>query len=241
MREGIMNAWLLSVTGGLRSASRERVSENIKTLQTGQPWNPDRFAEEQMRGLVLQVFCSAATPARQVVFSATDRETDVHNICLQAGKILARETSEDIAIVTALEPSLPGAARFAEPPVDSTTDPSQQLRQIATRLQSNLWLLPPLENRADRATAAALHTYLAEIRKQFDYSIVEGSPASESSQSAAIAQFADGIILVISAQHTRRVTARRIRDSLRAPGSRLLGTVLSDREFPMPERIYRRL
>jgi hypothetical protein len=236
MREGIMNTWLLSVTGGLRSASRERVSENVKTLQTGQQWNPDRFAEEQMRGLVLQVFCSAATPARQVVFSATDRETDVRSICLQAAETLAREGSGDVAVVTAPDVAPPGSTHL-ERSSDSTKNGNHLLRPTATRLQSNLWLLPPLENRIERPTTT-LRAYLEEVRKQFDYSIVEGSPASES---AAMAQFADGIILVISAQYTRRVTARRIRDSLSAPGARLLGTVLSDREFPMPERIYRRL
>jgi hypothetical protein len=51
--------------------------------------------------------------------------------------------------------------------------------------------------------------------------------------------FTLGIILVLSAKHTRRVTALKIKNALRQV--RLLGTVLSDREFPIPTSIYRRL
>jgi Mrp family chromosome partitioning ATPase len=84
-----------------------------------------------------------------------------------------------------------------------------------------------------------LHAYLAEVRREFEYSIVAAPPAGESNEALAMAQFADGIILVLSAMHTRRVTARKIAEVLAQV--RLLGTVLADREFPMPEGIYRRL
>jgi Mrp family chromosome partitioning ATPase len=56
-----------------------------------------------------------------------------------------------------------------------------------------------------------------------------------------MAQFADGIILVLSASNTRRVVARKIKEMLDATHARVLGTVLTDRIFPIPERIYRRL
>jgi Mrp family chromosome partitioning ATPase len=56
-----------------------------------------------------------------------------------------------------------------------------------------------------------------------------------------MAQFADGIILVLSAQRTRRIMARKIKGMLEAAQARILGTVLSDRVFPIPDGIYRRL
>jgi Mrp family chromosome partitioning ATPase len=86
-----------------------------------------------------------------------------------------------------------------------------------------------------------LHSFLGEIRTEFEYSIVEGPPATESNAATAMAQFADGIILVLSAHRTRRIMARRIKDALEASRARVLGTVLSDRIFPVPERLYRRL
>ena len=40
---------------------------------------------------------------------------------------------------------------------------------------------------------------------------------------------------------TRRIAARKIKETLEAAEARILGTVLSDRVFPIPDRIYRRL
>jgi Mrp family chromosome partitioning ATPase len=57
----------------------------------------------------------------------------------------------------------------------------------------------------------------------------------------AMSQFADGIILVLSARYTRRAVARKIKDSLEGKRGRILGIVLSDRVFPIPQAIYRRL
>jgi Mrp family chromosome partitioning ATPase len=54
-------------------------------------------------------------------------------------------------------------------------------------------------------------------------------------------QLADGIVLVLSAERTRRVTARNMKDRIEGAHARVLGTVLCDREFPIPEKIYRRL
>ena len=76
---------------------------------------------------------------------------------------------------------------------------------------------------------------------EFEYSILEGPPAGESNEATSMAQFADGIILVLSASHTRRVVARKIKEMLDATQARVLGTVLTDRVFPIPEGIYRRL
>jgi hypothetical protein len=46
---------------------------------------------------------------------------------------------------------------------------------------------------------------------------------------------------VLGAHSTRRATARKIKETLEAAQARILGTVLSERTFPVPERIYRRL
>ena len=81
-----------------RSAARERVHEGEKSVpQAG--WNQDGFAREQIRGLVRQVFFSSGEkPARQVVVSAMEPESDVKNICRLVGEALALETAGSIAV-----------------------------------------------------------------------------------------------------------------------------------------------
>jgi Mrp family chromosome partitioning ATPase len=56
-----------------------------------------------------------------------------------------------------------------------------------------------------------------------------------------LGQVADAAILVIEANSTRRLTARNAKETFDAAGVRLLGTVLHNRSFPIPEKLYRRL
>jgi hypothetical protein len=85
----------------------------------------------------------------------------------------------------------------------------------------------------------SLNGYLAKLRREFEYSIVEGPPAGESSEAAALGRSADGIILVLEAHRTRRAVARKIKATLDAADVRVLGMVLTGRRFPIPEVIYR--
>jgi hypothetical protein len=214
---------------------RERVRlEESKCVPRAGGWNSETFAREQIRGLVRQVFlANVARPVRQVVFSAVDQATDVKNICRLVGEALSLETKGNIAVVGEYPRAVLEAEICDRPDTEGST-----LRRSATQVRGNLWLVPAAEK--DGATAS-LHSYLGEMRREFEYSIVEGPPAGESNEAAAMAQFADGIILVLSARHTRRITARKIKETLQVAQARILGTVLSDRVFPIPEGIYRRL
>ena len=224
------------------TARKEVLPARPRERQTG-GWNPEDFAREQIQGLVRQVFFSSAErPVRQVVFSAVEPETDVRNICRRVGEALAQETSESVALAG----EYPEILRDAEPDREDTTGPlttdeSAFLRQDATRVRGNLWLVPAAKKNEERITTVELHSYLCGVRREFEYSIVAGPPARESNQATAMARFADGIILVLSAHRTRRNTALKIMEALEAAQARILGTVLSDRMFPIPDRIYRRL
>ena len=154
---------------------------------------------------------------------------------MRVGVALALETAGSVAVVGG-HPQVVRDPETAEPEMRTGSAP---LRQSATRLRSNLWLVPAGEK--VRRTTGSLHKYLGDVRREFEYSIVEAPPPEESTETKAIAQFADGIILVLSAHRTRRVVARKVKQALEAAQVSVLGTVLSDRVFPIPEALYRRL
>ena len=201
-----------------------------------QGWDSNTFAREQIQGLVRQVFFAAGqSPVRQVVLSATERETDVHNISAQVAEVLAQETSAKVVLTGGSE-NLKGLDFAPDSQIHNKSGP---LQRLAIRLSTNVWRLPSLC--AAEGTIASLHSYQAALRREFDYSILELPTMGDSHQAVAIGEFADGIILVVSAQHTRRATARKVVESLASTRAKILGTVLSDRVFPIPEAIYRRL
>jgi hypothetical protein len=240
MSNAVMSARIFSVTS-------PQVEERQEPAQRPQvrpafAWNEERFAHEQIRGLVRQVFSPNVAPAvRQVVFNAVDFTTEIYGICRQVAEALARETFADVAI--AASQSFFDDHDTREPPSVPYRETRRMtpLREAATRLRHNLWLVPITDTSEEGMKTSSLRSRLRDIRREFDYSIVVGSATEESDDAMAMAQFADGMILVLSAEHTRRITARKIREAMDAAQIRLLGTVLSDREFPVPAGIYRRL
>jgi len=215
----------------------------MESLRESAGWNPENFAREQIRGLVRQVFLSnGARPVRQVVFSSVEPETDMPGLCRWVGEALATQTPGTVAVVGAYPRLLQaGEKKPAESAERGAKDHGMPLRQIAARVRANLWLVPNGERGGGSITSVGLHSYLGEVRREFEYSVIQGPDAGKSDAATAVAQFADGIILVLSAQRTKRAAARKIKEWLEAAQVRILGAVLSDRVFPIPDAIYRRL
>jgi Mrp family chromosome partitioning ATPase len=80
---------------------------------------------------------------------------------------------------------------------------------------------------------------LREITTEFDFSILWCAPVSW--LTASIGQACDGLVLVLTANKTRRLVAAQIKDQLSKAQVPLLGTVLAERRFPVPQGLYRNL
>jgi hypothetical protein len=231
-----MNQW--SATPTLRSPSPLRAEEfdvvrEIRTLRPLKLWNPEKFATAQIRGLVRQVFFSEE-PVRQVVLSAVDPDTDVRPICRWIGEVLANERVGKVAVVDR------GHVACSMAVSSTLTEDRNAQRCHASHVRDNLWIAPGLASDND-IPREELHSRLSELKRNFEYSIVEVAPFGSSDEAIASASAADGIILVLSAKHTRRVTARTVKEMLALANLRILGAVLSERSFPIPEKIYQRL
>ena len=239
MRAAVMSTGWVGAAVERTVTTTERTEPATTRLQPISCWNPETFAREQIRRLVRQVFLASASRAiRQVVFSAVEPDADIGTICLRVGEALAIETPADVAVVGASPAHAVGFETCLNHSRNDPGDGSAALRRMATRLKGNLWLVP---DEIAQANSTSLHSFLGDVRREFPYSILQGQPAGESSVTAEIAQAADGLILVVSAQRTRRAAALKAKQMLEQAQVHILGAVLSDREFPIPERIYRRL
>jgi hypothetical protein len=232
------NADALNAHEILGGAARQR-TRPPSAVRRANDWDPEDFAREQIRGLVRRVFFGGEDrPVKQVIFSAAEPQTDVSRICDQVGQALALEARSDVAIVShcaaaelvvhGLSPQAPGAP----------------IKSFSTPLMVNLWRVPErlLRERVGQpGDTLNWLSCLAALRNEFEYAVIHGAPVGVSSEAALLGHLADGIILVLGADSTRRATASKIKETLQGTHARLLGTVLSDRKFPVPERIYRRL
>ena len=224
-----------------RPAQREVEHTKEKSVKpSAARWDPDAFAREQIRGLVRQVFFSNLEKrVRQVVLSAVDPQTDLKSICRNISEALARETDRSVAVVGESRHTRSDGDSYASDTVKP--EPIANLRHDAVQVESNLWRVPAVGSEGGIATTTAMHLFMGALRTEFDYSIIAAPSAGDSNETAAMAQLADGIVLVLSAHRTRRILARKVKATLEAAEARVLGVVLNDRDFPMPEGIYRRL
>jgi hypothetical protein len=210
----------------------------MKIVRETAGWNPEAFAREQIRALVRRIFFNCeAQPARQVVFSAAGENLELVSICHQVGEALALETSAPVAIVIREERD---RKKICFPRNDGTAP----IKDDATRLGTNLWRVAefgPCGGAEKSGMGRYWASRLAELRSQFEFAVIHGPVAGTSNEAALLAELVDGIVLVLGAGSTRKASARKVKECLQAGRSRILGTILSERVFPIPARIYQRL
>jgi len=78
------------------------------------------------------------------------------------------------------------------------------------------------------------------LRAEFDYVLLDVAAVTEANDATLLGCGADGIVLVLKANTSRRESARKVTQDLQAAKVRVLGAVLNQRTFPIPESIYKK-
>ena len=107
-----------------------------------------------------------------------------------------------------------------------------------------LWLLSSGPLTADSPSllgSERMRERSAELRKEFNFVIVDAPPVTRYSDAIALGKLSDGVVLVLEAGATRREAARMAVRNLRFSRVQVLGVVLNKRTFPIPRSIYNRL
>ncbi len=69
---------------------------------------------------------------------------------------------------------------------------------------------------------------MAGVREEFDYVLVDSSPAGMVSDPAILATQVDGVLLVLDARKTRKKDIQRTVRKLRSARATILGTVMDN-------------
>jgi polysaccharide biosynthesis transport protein len=201
----------------------------------------DNGGRTEILKLVHALFLSGTNAPRQVLFCGVGDSDGSGNVCVSAAKVLANEVSSRVCVVDAKvrAPSLHG---WLEPEGSVFTPSNQVLRgSVAREIARNLWFVPAECLGPTGTGAEQLCSTIRELRDEFDYVLIDAPPVGRYTDAAVLGRVTDGVVLVVEANATRRVAARNAKETLQAVNVRLLGTVLNNRTFPIPEKIYRRL
>ena len=209
----------------------------------------DVIARDEEIKLVRNVFTATSSESPQVVlFSGVEGEGGSASICARTGEILAAETEEPVCVVDANFRSPFLHRYFGVDNFKGLAEASVEcgpIRDFTQKLPGcNLWVLASgaatVKSRVPHILDR-LESRIAELRTAFRYVVIHASPLNEDADSILLSRWTDGVVLVVEANSTRRDTARRLKKDLEVANVRLLGVVLNNRKFPIPETLYRRL
>jgi len=108
--------------------------------------------------------------------------------------------------------------------------------------QDNLAVLPTLSGRSaatELLESPVMSRVIEDIRKAYDYVIIDTSPVLSTTDPLVVGARADGIIMAIKTGATQRDTVEHAMDLLRQANVRVFGIVLTQMKNYIPKYLYR--
>jgi Mrp family chromosome partitioning ATPase len=232
----------LEIEADMTERHERALSDRDLPEKSPQKYGGEPPSEEILRLAQTVFLANTGRAPRQVVFCGVDEENGSSAVCASTGRAVALIGNKPVCLVdgNVRSPHLARALNFETPvPFPSRSAP---IREQCTLIAQNLWLAAPellVDDRGALLPAAELKQLLKHLRDTFEYVLIDAPAAGLSGDAAVLGLIADAAILVVEANSTRRLTARRTKDTLEALGVRLLGTVLRNRSFPLPKRIFK--
>jgi protein-tyrosine kinase len=231
---------------------KEKANNWIQQVQSRNNYrltDQDVITREEEIKLVQRVFPAGGDSTRQVVlFCGIDEVAGCATACVRAGEILAARGEGFVCVVDAALGSPSLHKHFGVANVKGLAEAvleSGPVQDFAYKLpEGNLWVMPSgltaprlsVPQLSDR-----LRSRMIELRASFKYVVIHSSPFHLDPVSIPLSQLTDGVVLVVEANSTRRESARRVKKNLEVARVRLLGVVLNNRTYPIPEALYHRL
>lgn len=238
----------------LQKASRERIPNQYiapparRTYEMRPVPDVHVLSREELIKLVQMVFLSPGQNSpRVVLFTGVDSGVGCSSICAGAAEALAAHVTEPVCLVDSnlRYPSLHlcFGVESTRGLSEALVDP-EPIREFVTRPSGDgVWLLPcGVHSSPWRVVSSCrLKTRIDELRHEFRYILMDSPPVNVYSDAITLGQAADGVVLVVSAHSTRREAARKAKQSFEIAGVRVLGVVLNNRTYPIPQAIYDRI
>ena len=226
---------LLGFPVDMPAAAKPRVTPIREPVQRPELSRVASVQDEQIHALVQQLFFRHESgPVRHVGFSSVEASTETATLCLAVAKALAAGERYDVGLIDAHSDPVRLQSHLQIP----SSNRAEPTWLIAPRL----WMVPRQSWLPDSCGQRTTDQNLSRLRErtiEFDFSILWCAPVSW--LAASIGQACDGLVLVLTANKTRRLVAAQIKDQLSKAQVPLLGTVLTERRFPVPQGLYRSL
>jgi capsular exopolysaccharide synthesis family protein len=97
------------------------------------------------------------------------------------------------------------------------------------------------DNPAELLASDAMKDFLSQIRSHYDFVLIDTPPIIAVTDASLLGPLVDGVLVIIQAGRTQRGIVHRAEELLYQSHSKVLGHVLTNIEYHLPEYIYRYL
>jgi Mrp family chromosome partitioning ATPase len=233
-----------ALTKGQDEVAAQQLAPFSQALSSLEP-----AVREEAQKLVQFLFLNSDKVApKAVVFAAVDASIGCSWLSAVTAKVLASDVPGSVCLVEGnlRSPSLAQTLGVTcdHGLVDSLRQDGS-IREFTKQAGADrVWLLPcgaPARDSMTLLNSDRMKERVAELRREFDYLVMDAPPMNAFADGMALGRLADGVVLVLEANSTRREAALRVTESLRTTKIPILGAVLNNRTFPIPEAVYKRL
>ncbi len=217
---------------------------------SGRVSSPDlsSFTREEVVGLIQRLFLTRENPGGngrpQVVFCGIDNIEGSSLLCARIGRILAELVQSEVCVVDANVRAPSACPLFDLFPLDDSSESNgSPTKGSSRRVADNLWLASgdSVSRNGASPTLHDVQSWLSGLPAEFAHVVINAPPIGLYADAAVLGRAADGVVLVLEANATRWRTVRKVKQALENARVKVLGAVLNNRTFPIPDRIYRML
>jgi Mrp family chromosome partitioning ATPase len=204
---------------------------------------------EEITKLVQRVFLLPGNDSpRAVVFSGAEPGNGCSWVCARVAEVLASQITGSVCLVDAnlRNPGL--NEQFEVENQHGLLDALREREPIRSYTKAlscpRLWLLTAgaeMEDAQNFLGSDRMKMRMSELRAEFDYVLIDTPAVTSGNDATILGTATDGLVMVLKAHSSRRESARTAIHNLREAKVRVLGAVLNQRTFPIPQSIYEKL
>jgi Mrp family chromosome partitioning ATPase len=205
---------------------------------------PAAIVDDEIARLVESLVLSRdGRELRSIVFCGIEDNDASSLACANAGRGLAAR-SELVCLVDVNVRERNLSRHLGIPLQPTSKDEARWINDPCFQLEKNLWFAGPsliTNENGGLLSVDEITNVMGRLRDMFNYVLFDTQSIGASRDAALFGHLADGAVLVVEASVTRKQAARKAKEFLESSAVSLVGTILNNRSFPIPESIYRRL
>jgi capsular polysaccharide biosynthesis protein len=210
---GAVAVWIRSRTDSVvRTADQAATAAGVPALGSVSPTAAASLADldgyRRVRTRLQST--SDASGGRVVELMSVDGDVDVAAVATNLGRAIELTGGRAI-VVNAAQPDLAGSPETIGVPAGNG---------VPDTLDASSWAASP-----DSVATKAVSDEIDRLRREYEHVLIAAPPAHGSLTASAVSEYADSVVLLISAKKSKRKAVRRAADELTATGAVLTGVV----------------